>query len=146
MTEKNNKSPKITVDGIININNNIVLVKRKYEPYKDYWAFPGGFVNYGETVEEAVIREILEETNLKTKIVNLLGVYSNPNRDPRGHTISIVYVLEPVNNSNNIIPKGGDDAKEAKLFNISEIPNINLAFDHKQIYYDYLEYLEKENK
>ena len=82
------KSPKLTVDAIITKNDKILLIKRRRKPFKDFWALPGGFVNYGEKVEDAVIREVLEETNLECKIEKLLGVYSDPNRDPRGHTVS----------------------------------------------------------
>ncbi len=142
MKNKNNKtykSPSLTVDGIIQIDDGIVLIKRKNPPYKECWAFPGGFVEYGETTENAVLREIYEETNLRTKIKHLLGVYSDPDRDPRGHTVSVVYILEPIGGT----LKGSDDAKEAKLFNIEEVKNLDLAFDHKKIFYDYLNYLKK---
>jgi len=135
--ENNNKkykSPALAVDGIVNIDNRILLIKRKNPPYKDFWAFPGGFVDYGESTEDAVIREVFEETGLKTKVECLLGVYSNPNRDPRGHVVSIVYILKYIEGS----PKGSDDAKEAKFFSIEDIENMNLAFDHKFIFKDYL--------
>ncbi|AEH06140.1 NUDIX domain-containing protein [Methanothermococcus okinawensis] len=132
------KSPSLTVDGIVQIDDKILLIKRKNPPFKDFWAFPGGFVEYGETTENAVIREVQEETSLKTRIKHLLGVYSDPNRDPRGHTVSVVYVLEPIEGT----IKGADDAKEAKLFKIEEVKNLNLAFDHKKIFEDYLNYLK----
>ena len=133
--------PAIAVDGIIEKDNKILLIKRKNPPFKDSWAFPGGFVEYGETTENAVLREIYEETNLKTKIKHLLGVYSDPNRDPRGHTVSVVYILEPVEGT----LKGSDDAKDAKLFKIEEVKNLDLAFDHKKIFEDYLEYSTKNS-
>ena len=117
---KEYKSPSLTVDGIIQIDDKILLIKRKNPPFKDSWAFPGGFVEYGETTENAVMREIYEETNLKTKIKHLLGVYSDPNRDPRGHTVSVVYILEHIEGT----PKGSDDAKEAKLFKIEEVKDL----------------------
>ncbi|MFU8653462.1 NUDIX domain-containing protein [Methanotorris formicicus] len=125
-------SPSLTVDGIIEINNKILLIKRKKHPFKDFWALPGGFVECGETVEEAVIREVEEETGLKTKVKKLLGVYSNPNRDPRGHTISVVFVLDVV--GGEIL--AGDDAKDAGLFDLNNLPK--LAFDHENIIKDYL--------
>ncbi|WP_421077675.1 NUDIX hydrolase [Methanothermococcus sp. Ax23] len=137
---KEYKSPSLTVDGIIQIDDKILLIKRKNPPFKDSWAFPGGFVEYGETTENAVMREIYEETNLKTKIKHLLGVYSDPNRDPRGHTVSVVYILEHIEGA----PKGSDDAKEAKLFKIEEVKDLDLAFDHKKIFNDYLKYLKKK--
>ncbi|MDK2789758.1 MAG: 8-oxo-dGTP diphosphatase [Methanothermococcus sp.] len=128
------KSPLLTVDGIIDVDNKIVLIKRKNPPFKDFWALPGGFVEYGETVENAVVREIKEETNLETTVKKLLGVYSDPDRDPRGHTVSIVYVLDPVGGT----LKGADDAKDAKLFDIDEIKKLKIAFDHQKIIDDYL--------
>ena len=136
MNNKTYKSPILAVDGIVNIDNKLLLIKRKNPPFKDFWAFPGGFVEYGESTEDAIIREVFEETRLKTEVESLLGVYSNPNRDPRGHMVSIVYILRYIEGS----PKGSDDAKEAKFFNIDDIKNINLAFDHKSIFKDYLNY------
>lgn len=128
-----NKNPKLTVDGIIKKDNKIVLIRRKFEPFKNYWALPGGFVEYNEKTENAVIREIFEETGLKTRIKKLIGVYSDPTRDPRGHTVSIVYELE--------ILKGemifGDDASDVNFFNINELPD-KLSFDHEKIIKDYL--------
>lgn len=128
----NVKSPKLTVDGIIIKNDSILLIKRKNYPFEGKWALPGGFVEYGETTEEAVIREILEETGLETKINRLSGVYSDPNRDPRGHTISVVYILDVL--GGNV--KGGDDASEAKFFQEKQLPE--LSFDHDKIIKDYL--------
>lgn len=128
----NLRSPKLTVDGIINKDARILLIKRKNDPFKDKWALPGGFVEYGETTEKAVIREIFEETGLNTKIKSLLGVYSDPNRDPRGHTVSVVYILEVLDGT----LKGGDDASEAKFFQENQLPE--LSFDHDKIIKDYL--------
>ena len=124
------KKPSIAVDGIITKDGKILLIKRKNEPFKGKWALPGGFVEYGERVEEAVLREIKEETGLDAKIKKLLGVYSDPNRDPRGHTISIVFILEAEGEA-----KGGDDAEEAKFFDLKKLPS--LAFDHKKIVDDF---------
>ncbi|KAA0002406.1 MAG: NUDIX hydrolase [Thermoplasmata archaeon] len=124
------KYPRLTVDGVIIKDKKILLIKRKNEPFKGKWALPGGFVEYGETVEDAVIREIKEETGLDTKIEKLLGVYSDPVRDPRGHTISIVYLLSPKKG----VLKGSDDAMEAKFFDIENLPP--LAFDHEKIIKD----------
>jgi len=127
----NYKSPKVTVDGVIFKNNKILLIKRKNEPFKGKWALPGGFVEYGEKVEDAVIREIFEETSLKTKICDIFGIYSEPNRDPRGHVISVVYLLEIISGK----LKGNDDASDAKFFNLENLPL--LAFDHNIIIGDY---------
>ena len=105
----------------------ILLIKRRNPPFKNKWALPGGFVEYGEKTENAVIREVYEETGLKTKVIELIGVYSDPNRDPRGHTISIVYLLEVINGK----LLSGDDASDVKYFNMKQLPD--LSFDHEQI-------------
>lgn len=126
----NYKSPKLTVDAVIIKNKQILLIKRKNQPFKGKWALPGGFVEYGEKTEEAVIREVFEETGLKTKIKKLVGVYSDPERDPRGHTVSVVYLLEIYKGR----IKSGDDASEAKFFALKDIPE--LSFDHDHIIND----------
>lgn len=124
------KSPKVTTDGVIIKDRKILLIKRKNKPYKDKWALPGGFIEYGEKVEESVVREVYEETGLKTKIIDLFGVYSDPNRDPRGHTITIVYLLEILDGK----LKSGDDAADLKFFNLKKLPD--LSFDHNIIIKD----------
>ncbi len=121
------KSPALTVDAVIIKNNSIILIKRKNEPFKGKWALPGGFVEYGETVENAVIREVKEETGLDVGIEKLLGVYSDPDRDPRGHTVSVCFICRIV--SGNL--KSGTDSADVKGFKFSELPE--LAFDHKKI-------------
>ena len=124
------KTPKLTVDGVILENGEILLIKRAGEPFKGKWALPGGFVEYNEKVEDAVIREIREETGVNAEIKELVGVYSDPKRDPRGHTISIVFLLYII--SGEI--KYGDDACNAKFFNLKELPE--LSFDHDKIISD----------
>ena len=124
------RSPKLTVDGAILKESKILLIKRKNEPYKGKWALPGGFVEYGEKVEDAVVREIYEETHLKTKIFCLIGIYSDPKRDPRGHVVSVVYNLDIIGGD----LKGGDDASDAKFFDLKDLPK--LAFDHNDIIKD----------
>ena len=130
------KTPYLTTDGIIELYKEdtfkgIVLIERKNEPKG--LALPGGFVDVGESVEEALIREMQEETNLDVKIVKLLGIYSDPKRDPRFHTASAVFVVKAQGS-----PCAGDDAKEAKLYALEEIPMDLLVFDHSQILKDYL--------
>ncbi len=130
-------TPFLTVDGIIKIFNptfsGIVLIKRKNPPFG--YALPGGFVDYGERVENALKREMKEETNLDVKITKLQGIYSNPNRDPRLHTASAVFVCEA-----NELPKAGDDAKETFVFKLEEIPWDELVFDHKEILENFINY------
>ena len=126
----NYKSPRLTTDGVILQGKKILLIKRKNEPFKGKWALPGGFVEYGEKVEDTVIREVYEETGLKTKIRNIVGIYSDPNRDPRGHTITVVYILDIQDGE----LKGGDDASDAKFFDLKDLPE--LSFDHNIIVKD----------
>ena len=121
------KVPRLTIDAIIKRKDgSIVLVKRKNEPFKGMHALPGGFVEYGETVEQAVLREVKEETGLEVKILKLLGVYSDPKRDPRGHTVAVAFLC--AEESGEL--RAGDDAAGASSF--KEIPD-KLAFDHRKI-------------
>ena len=126
----NYKTPNLTVDGAVIKDDRILLIKRKNEPFKGKWALPGGFVEYGEKTEEAVVRETLEEAGVKTKVLGLVGVYSDPDRDPRGHTITIVYLLEMISG----VVGSGDDAADARFFDIGSLPE--LSFDHDKIISD----------
>ncbi len=132
------KTPLLCVDGIIELYDEgalqgIVLIERLNKPHG--LALPGGFVDVGESVESAVIREMKEETDLDVEIKALLNVYSDPSRDPRFHTASVVYICKAEG-----IPKGLDDAKEALVYAKGEIPFEKLVFDHAQILRDYLNY------
>jgi 8-oxo-dGTP diphosphatase len=118
------------VDAIIMKDQSILLVQRKNGPFQGFWALPGGFVEYGETTEQAVMREVREETGLETIVYGLLGVYSDPNRDPRGHTITVAYCMTTVGGT--LI--AGDDAAEVRYFKRDELPR--LAFDHANIVKD----------
>ncbi|HLB70653.1 MAG: NUDIX hydrolase [Candidatus Methanoperedens sp.] len=120
------ETPLLTVDALIIYEGKLVLIKRRNPPFQDQFALPGGFVEIGETVENAVIREAREETGLEIELIKFLGVYSDPSRDPRGHTVSICYLSK---GSGNI--KAGSDAKDIRLFDLDEIPE--LAFDHNKI-------------
>ena len=124
------KSPKLTADGAIIKDGKILLIERKNEPFKGKWALPGGFVEYGEKVEDAVVREVNEETGLDTKIIDIVGVYSDPSRDPRGHVVTVVYLLDILDGK----IKGSDDAADAKFFDMKDLPE--LAFDHNVILKD----------
>jgi len=119
-------TPKLTVDAVIILNGKIVLIKRKNPPYQGNFALPGGFVEIGETTEEATVREVHEETALSIKIIKLLGVYSDPLRDPRGHTVSVCYLV-----SGEGKPKADSDAEDIGLFDITDMPQ--MAFDHNMI-------------
>ena len=133
--EKSYRNPAPTVDIIIEIIKNgkpqIVLIERKNPPLG--WAIPGGFVDYGETLETAAMREAKEETCLDVSLVRQMHTYSDPSRDVRQHTISTVYIARAEGD-----PCGADDALTAKLFSYDDIPE-NMAFDHAQILRDYIE-------
>lgn len=122
------RNPIPTVDIITEIKGKIVLIKRKNPPFG--WALPGGFVDYGESFEDAAVREAFEETGLLLRGLEQFHTYSNPNRDARMHTASTVFIAQ-----SDDIPRAGDDAAEAGLFTEDELPE--LAFDHDQILADY---------
>ena len=132
--------PSLAVDGIAIYKDKLVLIKRGRPPYKDRFALPGGFVEYNEKVEDAVVRELKEETGLSTKIKSIIGVYSDPKRDPRGHTVSVVFELEVKGGK----LRSGDDAKDVKLFSLGKLPE--LAFDHDMIVADFISSKKKINR
>ena len=129
----NYRNPVPTVDIIIELldrpHRPIILIERHNPPFG--WAIPGGFVDYGEQVEFAARREALEETSLKVELIEQFLVYSNPERDSRKHTISIVFIATAKGT-----PKAGDDAKNLGVFEPWQVPN-NLCFDHDRILHDY---------
>ena len=126
------KNPALTVDTIIIDNESVVLIKRLNNPYMNHWAIPGGFVEYGEEVETAAVREAKEETGLDIELTELVGVYSRPDRDPRGHTVTVAYTAKIVGGT----LESDSDAKDARFFKFDEIKNIDLAFDHEEILKD----------
>lgn len=123
------RNPVPTVDVVVETSAGIVLVERANEPLG--WALPGGFVDYGERLEDAARREVREETGLDVELTNLLGVYSDPSRDPRQHTVTTVYVGHAQGE-----PRGGDDARRAVAFQDTKLPS-PLCFDHARILDDY---------
>lgn len=129
-------TPFVSVDGIVEITHNgkfqgIVLIERRNPPHGT--ALPGGFVDVGESVETALKREMREEIGLKITISRLLGVYSDPARDPRFHTVSAVYVATA-----DTLPVAGDDAKSARVVSLETLGTLQYAFDHQRIIKDYL--------
>jgi 8-oxo-dGTP diphosphatase len=120
-------TPPIAVDALIIQDGSIVLIKRKNPPFQNCWALPGGFVEIGETVENSCIREAKEETNLDIEITRLIGIFSDPKRDPRGHIVSAAFLCSVKSGT----LKGKDDAIEAGWYWLDILPP--LAFDHSQI-------------
>src|SRR2546422_8709271 len=119
--------PSVAVDGIVLQDGKLVAVRRMNEPYRGMPALPGGFVELGETTVEAVVREVREETGLETKVLRLVGVFSDPGRDPRGHTVTIAYALEVIGGT----LKAGSDASAIVLADPDDPPK--MAFDHNDI-------------
>ena len=138
MTNKLQKGPFTTVDAIIEINGGIVLIQRSNPPFG--FAIPGGFVDYGESLEDAVRREMKEETDLDLEDLRQFHTYSEPGRDPRFHTIATVFIAKAKGE-----PKAGDDAASLKIIKPDEIQRLDFAFDHKKILSDYLKYKEGQN-
>lgn len=126
------RNPFPTVDVIIDVDDQIVLIERKHTPVG--WALPGGFVDYGESVEDAAKREALEETSLEVDLEDLLYVYSNPARDARQHNLSVVFIARSITPLHEMVAR--DDARAVKMFPIDDLPE--LCFDHAKIIADYL--------
>ena len=129
---KSYKNPLPTVDIIIELKGGIVLIERKNVPFG--WALPGGFVDYGESLEQAALREALEETSLKITLKQQFKTYSDPGRDSRHHTISTVFIATAEGS-----PQAGDDAGKADIFMQQNLPD--LAFDHAKILADYFAHI-----
>ena len=123
------RNPLLTVDIIIAIDGKIVLIERKNPPHG--WALPGGFVDYGESIESAAVREAAEETSLAVNLTEQFYTYSEPHRDPRHHTVSTVFIAKAQGE-----PHGADDAKAARVCGEADLPGA-IAFDHRQILRDY---------
>jgi 8-oxo-dGTP diphosphatase len=125
------KTPLLTADCVVfDRAGRLLLIKRRNPPFKGKYALPGGFVEIGETVEEAALRELHEETGIDGKIIALVGVYSDPKRDPRAHTVSTTFLVRP----KSAKVEGGDDAASAAF--IEDWQDLKLAFDHNRIVAD----------
>ncbi len=125
------ETPKLMVDVVIPSETGVVLIRRGTEPFAGQWALPGGFVEVGETVEEAAAREAAEETGLAVEVARLIGVYSEPERDPRGHNVSVAFVVRVLSGE----LAAATDASEVSVLNPS---SVELAFDHRRIIEDAL--------
>jgi 8-oxo-dGTP diphosphatase len=129
MMETTPRNPLLTVDAIIEIEGGIILIKRKNPP--PGWAIPGGFVDYGESLEDAACREAKEETSLDITLIRQFHTYSKPGRDPRHHTVSTIFIATASGT-----PIAADDAKDIGIFTRDSLPK-DIAFDHRQILEDY---------
>jgi 8-oxo-dGTP diphosphatase len=134
------KNVGMSADIIIEREDEIILIKRGNDPFEGKTALPGGILEENETVEQTAVREAKEETGMDVELTEILGVYSEPGRDPRGPTVGIVFIANPMGGE----LKGGDDAAEAFWINVNEIDFDDLAFDHAKIIEDYIKW--KENK
>jgi len=137
-SNKSYRNPLLTVDIIIEINDFIVLIERKNPPHG--WALPGGFVDYGESLEASAIREAKEETCLDVDLIEQLHTYSTPDRDPRHHTVTTVFLAQASGD-----PKAADDAKNIGLFTKDTLPD-PIVFDHNRILDDFFRYKNGEPK
>lgn len=132
------KNPSPTVDVAVTDGKRILLVKRGKEPFIGKWVLPGGFIEYGEKVEDAGVREVLEETGIEVVLESILGVYSDPDRDPRKHIMTTVFVGRPIKGE----PRGGDDAASAAWIDLASLDTETLAFDHGLVVEDLKRWLK----
>lgn len=125
------RHPFVTVDGLVPVDGKLVAVIRRNPPFQGMPALPGGFLELGETMEQGVVREVREETGLETRVLRLVGVYSDPTRDPRGHTVTAAYALERTGGE----LRAASDAKDIALLDPDRLPR--MAFDHARIVADW---------
>ena len=137
MKEQRYRNPTPTVDTIIQRDSWILLVKRRNDPFEGYLVLPGGFVNEGERVEDAAKREVKEETSLNIELLDILGVYSDPARDPRGHMMSTVFIAKISSHNDKVDAVAQDDAAAIEWISLEVIDTRNVGFDHKRIISDY---------
>jgi len=129
---RNIKHPILAVDGLISKQDKVLLVKRAIKPFKGFWVLPGGHVNYNERVEQAVTREVKQELRIKTTIRKLLGVYSDPERDPRYHSVSIAFWLRHQGGEISL----NEEASDYNFFHLEKLPR-KVGFDHRKIIGDF---------
>jgi len=123
------KNPVLVIDGVLIENNKVLLVKRDIEPFKNFWVLPGGHVECGERVEEALIREMKEELGIEVKIKKLIGIFSDPKRDPRGCSVSAAFLIEKAEKREISL---NFEAKEWRFFDLNNLPS-KIGFDHFEI-------------
>lgn len=134
VNERGYEVPTLATDAVLVNGDQVLLIQRGQPPFEGTWALPGGFVEVGETTEAACLRELAEETGCQGRLVGLIGVYSDPERDPRGHVVSVPYLATPTEPAACRDPSAGDDAAKARWFDLDAPPE--LAFDHAEILAD----------
>jgi len=125
------KVPIVAVEGIVIEDDKVAMIKRTSKAFQGYWAIPGGVLEYGERIEDCAVREVLEETGLEVKIKKLFGIYDDPNKDPRGHTVTIVFLCEKIGGELTI----NEEASEVKWFEKGNLPE-KIAFNHREVLKD----------
>ena len=127
---RDKRMPRLTVDSFVrDRRGRVLLIRRGRPPFEGRWALPGGFCEWEETTEDCCARETLEETGLTVRVGELLGVYSRPDRDPRGHNVTVLYAATPIRGR----AAGGDDAADARWFTPRELRSLEFAFDHREV-------------
>jgi 8-oxo-dGTP diphosphatase len=126
----------VSTDGIVFDNGKVLLLKRRIEPFEGYWVLPGGHLRYKERLEECVVREVKEETGLDTRIIRLVGVYSAPDREPRGHAVSVCYLLKIKGGK----PNPNEESSEIRFFDPKNLPD-KIGFDHRKMIEDALQFM-----
>lgn len=135
--------PLICSDGVVLNKGKVLLIKRSIKPYKGFWTIPGGHIDFGETSQDSLIREIKEETNIDVEIVGLIKIYDDPKRDPWGHIISIAYLCEPIDTNTIFIEN--EEVESLYWCDINELPE-NIGFDHRLMIDDGIRMKDEMNK